>query len=162
MSIENTRGPSGLTSTGSDPDLKPNYLKFSTPNVGMSNIGQWLKSLRLHKYIGHLANMSYDEMMSITEDYLQSLSVTKGASHKLALCIEKLKERYATLVQLEQDFISGKIQLKTVLEELASIVLTPMKPADDSSPNNVARKFLCVLELGEFFFFFFLIGEFLN
>lgn len=147
LSIENPR--SSMISSDSDSrldDIKPNYLKFSSPNCGMSNIGQWLKSLRLHKYIELFKNITYESMMEITEEFLQELGVTKGASHKLALCIEKLKDREANLTRIEQDLLGGQFKLNFAIEELAGIVLTPMKPVD-SVLENVAFKFLRVIDL---------------
>ena len=154
LSIEHHRG--SLTNSGSDTrldDFKPNYIKFQTRNVGMSNIGLWLKSLRLHKYIDLFKNMTYEDMMQITEEYLQSLGVTKGASHKLALCIEKLKDRCQHLTKMEQDLINGQLKLQAAVEELANIVLTPMKPIElvntASGEDNVAFSFLKVIDLGK-------------
>lgn len=148
LSIESPRN--SLTSSESETrldDLKPNYLKFTTHNIGMSNIGQWLKSLRLHKYIGLFTNMTYEDMLEITEEYLQNLGVTKGASHKLALCIQKLKERFSSLSNMEAELLDNAASPSAVIEQLASIVLTPMKPVDSLSSNNVAGKFLQVLDL---------------
>lgn len=154
LSIEHSRG--ALTTSGSDTRLdefKPNYIKFQTRNLGMSNIGLWLKSLRLHKYIELFKNMTYEEMLQISEEFLQSLGVTKGASHKLALCIEKLKERNNHLTKMEQDLLTGQLKLQSAVEELTNIVLTPMKPIEavntSAGEENVALKFLKVLDLGK-------------
>jgi len=62
-------------------------------------------------------NMTYEEMLLITEDFLQSVGVTKGASHKLALCIDKLKERAHILNRVEQELLSGQMKLSTAVEE---------------------------------------------
>ena len=154
LSIEHQR--SGLTNSGSDTRLdefKPNYIKFQTRNVGMSSIGLWLKSLRLHKYIELFKNMTYEEMLQISEEFLQSLGVTKGASHKLALCIEKLKERPLHLAKMEQDLMTGQLKVQAAVEELANIVLTPMKPIEMVNPSageeNVALRFLKVVDLSK-------------
>lgn len=146
---------SSLTSSGSDTrldDFKPNYAKCTPHNVGMSNIGQWLKSLRLHKYVWLFSNITYDQMLDITEEYLQNLNVTKGARHKLVVCIQKLKERHGVLVQLEKDVMQNLVTMPFVLEELTSIVLTPMKPVEHFNKHDVGGQFLKVLNLGEFFF----------
>ncbi|XP_039966692.1 protein Smaug isoform X2 [Bactrocera tryoni] len=152
LSIEHQRG--GLANSGSDTrldDFKPGYIKFQSRNLGMSNIGLWLKSLRLHKYIDLFKNMTYEDMLCITEEYLQGLGVTKGASHKLAICIEKLKERTNHLSRLEEDLVNGQIKLQTVVEDLASMVLSPMKPIETgdggANEDNVAHKFLKVLDI---------------
>ncbi|XP_075164206.1 sterile alpha motif domain containing protein 4 smaug isoform X2 [Haematobia irritans] len=150
LSIEHHRG--SLTNSGSDTrldDFKPNYIKFQTRNVGMSSIGLWLKSLRLHKYIELFKNMTYEDMLQISEEYLQSLGVTKGASHKLALCIEKLKERSNHLAKMEHELLNGQLKLQAAVEELANIVLTPMKPIElvAAGDDNVALMFLKIVDL---------------
>lgn len=65
-------------------------------------MGTWLKALRLHKYIWLFAQLSYDEMLALTEEKLEAAGVTKGARHKIILSIRKLKDRYNTLCQLEE------------------------------------------------------------
>lgn len=155
LSMESPR--SSITSSGSETrldDFKPNYLKFTSHNVGMSNIGQWLKSLRLHKYVWLFSNISYEQMLDITEGYLENLGVTKGARHKLVLCLQKLNERFNMLSQFEKDILTGQLCLTNVMEELTNTVLTPMKPVDQFAKEDVAGQFLKVVDLGEFFFFF--------
>ncbi|SPP85370.1 protein Smaug isoform X2 [Drosophila guanche] len=150
LSIEHQRG--AMANSGSDTRLdefKPGYIKFQTRNVGMSGIGLWLKSLRLHKYIELFKNMTYEEMLMITEDFLQSVGVTKGASHKLALCIDKLKERAHILSRVEQELHTGQMKLSAAVEELTHIVLTPMKPVEAMGPpeENIGHRFLKVIDL---------------
>uniref|UniRef100_A0A182KF29 Protein Smaug n=1 Tax=Anopheles christyi TaxID=43041 RepID=A0A182KF29_9DIPT len=153
LTMESPR--SSLASSGSDTQLD-DYKQGSglmklyggQPNIGMSSIAHWLKSLRLHKYVWLFSNLTYEKMLGITEEYLQSLGVTKGARHKLAICIQKLKERFGTLLQLEKDLIGGqKAQLGTVLEELTNIVLTPMKPIAMDQTEDIAGQFVKVLDL---------------
>lgn len=62
----------------------------------------WLKSLRLHKYSHIFTDITYDEMLNLTEEYLVKKEVTKGARNKIILCIQKIKERKNTLIQLEK------------------------------------------------------------
>jgi len=116
----------------------------------MSHIGVWLKSLRLHKYFWLFSNMSYEQMMDMTEEYLENLGVTKGARHKLVLCIQKLAERVPLLKQIEKELIDGSRPLKSGLDELANIVLTPMKPIN-SVPNDedTATHVMRVLDVGK-------------
>lgn len=143
---------SSLTSSGSDTrldDFKPKYTKFSPHNIGMGNIGQWLKSLRLHKYVWLFSNITYDQMMDISEEYLQTLNVTKGARHKLVLCIQKLKERHGLLCQVEKDLLANKLPISTALDELTNIVLTPIKPVENFNKQDVGGQFLRVLNLGK-------------
>ncbi|XP_053664372.1 protein Smaug [Anopheles marshallii] len=153
LTMESPR--SSLASSGSDTQLD-DYKQGSglmklyggQPNIGMSSIAHWLKSLRLHKYVWLFSNLTYDKMLGITEEYLQNLGVTKGARHKLAICIQKLRERYGTLLQLEKDLIAGqKAQLGIVLEELTNIVLTPMKPIGMDQTEDIAGQFVKVLDL---------------
>ncbi|XP_032589945.1 protein Smaug isoform X2 [Drosophila grimshawi] len=154
LSIEHHRNNNNnntLANSTSDPrldDFKPSYIKFQTRNVGMSGIGLWLKSLRLHKYIELFKNMTYEEMLQISEEFLQSVGVTKGASHKLALCIEKLKERSHILGKVEQELHTGQMKISTAIEELTNIVLTPMKPLESlSGEENIGLRFLKVIDL---------------
>lgn len=49
-------------------DLKSNAF-YEYP--GMSMVAQWLKNLRLHKYVWLFNNVSYEEMMAMDEEYLE-------------------------------------------------------------------------------------------
>ena len=62
----------------------------------------WLKSLRLHKYSHIFTDITYEQMLGLTEDYLDKKDVTKGARNKILLCIQKIKERKTLLLQLEK------------------------------------------------------------
>lgn len=121
---------------------------ISDKSVSICNIGQWLKSLRLHKYIYLFSQKTYEQMLEITEENL--MNVTKGARHKLVNCIQKLKERYGVLCQIEKDLHCGQITMGKALEELSNIVLTPMKPIEPFNKQDVASQFFIVLELGEY------------
>ena len=72
------------------------------------DIPMWLKSLRLHKYAHIFTDVTYEEMMSFGDDYLDKQGVTKGARNKILLCIQKLKDRKETLEQLEKVMIFFK------------------------------------------------------
>ncbi|XP_039572466.1 LOW QUALITY PROTEIN: protein Smaug homolog 2 [Passer montanus] len=72
------------------------------------DVPSWLKSLRLHKYAALFAQMSYEEMMTLTERHLETQNVTKGARHKIALSIQKLRERQSVLRALEKVLELGK------------------------------------------------------
>ncbi|XP_053488467.1 protein Smaug homolog 1 isoform X3 [Ictalurus furcatus] len=91
-----------------------------------SNVPAWLKSLRLHKYAGLFSTLTYDEMMSLTEQQLEAQSVTKGARHKIIISIQKLKERQNMLRSLEKDVLEGG-NLRSPLQELHYIIGTPIK-----------------------------------
>lgn len=145
-------GISTLNFGGSDISMldesKPICQSPQHHHIGMSNIGQWLKSLRLHKYVFLFSQRTYEQMLDITEEHLQS--VTAGARHKLVNCIQKLKERYGYLCQVEKDLLCGQISIGEALVELPNIVLTPMKPIEPFNKQDVASQFLKVLDLSEF------------
>uniref|UniRef100_A0A1Q3EVP2 Protein Smaug n=1 Tax=Culex tarsalis TaxID=7177 RepID=A0A1Q3EVP2_CULTA len=157
LTMESPR--SSLTSSGSETrldDFKQHHhmmkMYGTAPNVGMASIAHWLKSLRLHKYVWLFSNLTYEQMMEMTEEYLASLGVTKGARHKLVLCIQKLRERYVTMVRLEKELLAAgsvgsKAQLGAVFEELTNIVLTPMKPVGSDPKEDIGTQFLKLLDL---------------
>uniref|UniRef100_A0A8L0DNS7 Protein Smaug homolog 1 n=1 Tax=Oncorhynchus mykiss TaxID=8022 RepID=A0A8L0DNS7_ONCMY len=103
----------------------------------MRDVPAWLKSLRLHKYAALFSTMTYDEMMSLTEQQLESQNVTKGARHKIVISIQKLKERQKMLRCLEKDVLEGG-NLRGPLAELHQMILTPIKAvaSDESSPSS--------------------------
>ncbi|KAK2511259.1 hypothetical protein Q9966_016679 [Columba livia] len=80
---------------------------FQEDGSGMKDVPSWLKSLRLHKYAALFSQMTYEEMMTLTERHLESQNVTKGARHKIALSIQKLRERQSVLRALEKDILEG-------------------------------------------------------
>uniref|UniRef100_A0A4W4DPX8 SAM domain-containing protein n=1 Tax=Electrophorus electricus TaxID=8005 RepID=A0A4W4DPX8_ELEEL len=91
-----------------------------------TDVPTWLKSLRLHKYASLFSQMSYEEMMVLTEQHLESQNVTKGARHKIALSIQKLRERQSVLKSLEKDILEGG-NVRNALQELQQIIITPIK-----------------------------------
>ncbi|XP_028920609.1 protein Smaug homolog 2 isoform X1 [Ornithorhynchus anatinus] len=99
---------------------------FQEDGSGMKDVPSWLKSLRLHKYAALFSQMSYEDMMTLTEQHLESQNVTKGARHKIALSIQKLRERQSVLKSLEKDVLEGG-NLRSALQELQQIILTPIK-----------------------------------
>jgi PHAT/SAM domain (Sterile alpha motif) len=151
LSMESSRN--ALVTSGSETHLdKMGHVRYAnnSQHLGMGHIGVWLKSLRLHKYFWLFSNMSYEQMLEMTEEYLESLGVTKGARHKLVLCIQKLGERVLLLEQIEKELMDGTRPLKNGLDELTNIILTPMKPIN-SVPNekDVATHVMRVLDCGE-------------
>ncbi|NWX08216.1 SMAG2 protein, partial [Caloenas nicobarica] len=90
------------------------------------DVPSWLKSLRLHKYAALFSQMTYEEMMTLTERHLESQNVTKGARHKIALSIQKLRERQSVLRALEKDILEGG-NVWSALQELQQILVTPIK-----------------------------------
>ncbi|XP_010890653.1 protein Smaug homolog 1 isoform X3 [Esox lucius] len=150
----NTVGTGGSSNTIFPLDYCPGMAqrppKQHPGPLGASRVGQggssqlyndvpaWLKSLRLHKYASLFSTMTYDEMMSLTEQQLESQNVTKGARHKIVISIQKLKERQNMLRCLEKDVLEGG-NLRAPLAELHQMILTPIKAVaggDDSSPSS--------------------------
>lgn len=155
LSMESSRTP--LMSCGSETRLDKlvqMQINNNLHQTGMSNIAVWLKSLRLHKYLWLFTNMTYEHMMEITEDYLENLGVTKGARHKLVLCIQKLSERVGQLKQIEKELMEGTKPLKFGLDELTNVVLTPMKPINSvPCEKDVAAHVMRVLDCGKLFLY---------
>lgn len=59
--------------TGSETRLDDLRSNNFTEHPGMSTVAQWLKSLRLHKYVWLFTNITYEQMMAIDEKYLEKL-----------------------------------------------------------------------------------------
>uniref|UniRef100_A0A8D3BNV5 SAM domain-containing protein n=1 Tax=Scophthalmus maximus TaxID=52904 RepID=A0A8D3BNV5_SCOMX len=122
--------------------------KSPSSSTSPPDVPAWLKSLRLHKYASLFSQMTYEEMMILTEHHLESQNVTKGARHKIALSIQKLRERQSVLKSLEKDILEGG-NLRNALQELQLIIITPIKaysppsaaqPAGDTSSLSEATK----------------------
>ncbi|KAM6981362.1 protein Smaug homolog 1 isoform 3-T3 [Aplochiton taeniatus] len=107
---------------------------LGTGGGGNTNVPAWLKSLRLHKYAALFSTMTYDEMMSLTEQQLESQNVTKGARHKIVISIQKLRERQNLLRCLEKDVLEGG-SLRAPLQELHQMILTPIKAWGGEEPS---------------------------
>uniref|UniRef100_A0A8B9ZEJ1 SAM domain-containing protein n=1 Tax=Anas platyrhynchos TaxID=8839 RepID=A0A8B9ZEJ1_ANAPL len=138
---------SSVASSGSEQTEEPpgGRNTFQEDGSGMKDVPSWLKSLRLHKYAALFSQMTYEEMMTLTEHHLESQNVTKGARHKIALSIQKLRERQSVLKALEKDILEGG-NLWTALQELQQIMVTPIKafrpppapPANTGAPPDAA------------------------
>ena len=50
------------------------------PPFFSTDVPSWLKSLRLHKYAALFSQMSYEEMMTLTEQHLESQVKPRGPS----------------------------------------------------------------------------------
>uniref|UniRef100_A0A3B5LQU7 SAM domain-containing protein n=1 Tax=Xiphophorus couchianus TaxID=32473 RepID=A0A3B5LQU7_9TELE len=143
--------PDKSLSSSTSPAGQNGHMPFpgglSSPISGNGNntdVPAWLKSLRLHKYASLFSQMTYEEMMILTEQHLESQNVTKGARHKIALSIQKLRERQSILKSLEKDILEGG-NLRNALQELQQIITTPIKaysppsaaqPISDTSTNS--------------------------
>ncbi|XP_022603742.1 protein Smaug homolog 1 isoform X2 [Seriola lalandi dorsalis] len=112
-----------------------------TGGGGNTNVPAWLKSLRLHKYAALFSTMTYDEMMSLTEDQLEAQKVTKGARHKIVISIQKLKERQNLLRSLEKDVLEGS-NLRAPLQELHQMIMTPIKAFSGGEEASLQRPLL--------------------
>ncbi|KAM9853363.1 protein Smaug homolog 2 [Aulostomus maculatus] len=125
---------SSVASSGSEQteDQGSTRNTFQEDGSGMKDVPAWLKSLRLHKYASLFSQMTYEEMMILTEQHLESQNVTKGARHKIALSIQKLRERQSVLKSLEKDILEGG-NLRNALQELQQIIITPIKAYSTAS-----------------------------
>uniref|UniRef100_A0A4W6EHL5 Protein Smaug homolog 1 n=1 Tax=Lates calcarifer TaxID=8187 RepID=A0A4W6EHL5_LATCA len=112
-----------------------------TGGGGNTNVPAWLKSLRLHKYAALFSTMTYDEMMSLTEEQLEAQKVTKGARHKIVISIQKLKERQNLLRSLEKDVLEGS-NLRAPLQELHQMIMTPIKAFSGGEEASLQRPLL--------------------
>uniref|UniRef100_A0A665WW11 Protein Smaug homolog 1 n=1 Tax=Echeneis naucrates TaxID=173247 RepID=A0A665WW11_ECHNA len=114
---------------------------FHEEGSGMKDVPAWLKSLRLHKYAALFSTMTYDEMMSLTEEQLEAQKVTKGARHKIVISIQKLKERQNLLRSLEKDVLEGS-NLRAPLQELHQMIMTPIKSFSGGEEASLQRPLL--------------------
>ncbi|GFS25345.1 protein Smaug homolog 1-like [Elysia marginata] len=130
-------------SGGSDSQLhlledgpQPTRDSFLEPGSGMREVPVWLKSLRLHKYSYLFKQLSYEEMLGITEDMLEQQSVTKGARHKIYVNIVKLRERQNLLRELEKSVVEEGGSIKGALGEMKTMLNTPIKASP--SPHHAS------------------------
>uniref|UniRef100_A0A8D0DH86 Sterile alpha motif domain containing 4B n=1 Tax=Sander lucioperca TaxID=283035 RepID=A0A8D0DH86_SANLU len=130
---------SSVASSGSEQTEEQGSARntFQEDGSGMKDVPAWLKSLRLHKYASLFSQMTYEEMMILTEQHLESQNVTKGARHKIALSIQKLRERQSVLKSLEKDILEGG-NLRNALQELQQIIITPIKAYSPPSAAQTA------------------------
>lgn len=57
---------------------------FVHVRVHVTDVPAWLKSLRLHKYAALFSTMTYDEMMSLTEEQLEAQVYTDTHTYTLS------------------------------------------------------------------------------
>ncbi|KAB0389216.1 hypothetical protein E2I00_016850 [Balaenoptera physalus] len=90
---------SSVASSGSEQTEEQGSSRntFQEDGSGMKDVPSWLKSLRLHKYAALFSQMSYEEMMTLTEQHLESQDVLEGGN------------------------------LRNALQELQQIIITPIK-----------------------------------
>lgn len=105
----------------------------------MKNIVSWLKSLRLHKYSWVFNNLTYEQMLDLTDESLQAIGITKGARHKLLISIAKLKERSMMLTELETEVMNGG-DLLNALKKLKSVLQSPLQvTAGEDLPSQFVK-----------------------
>jgi hypothetical protein len=92
--------------------------------------------------------MTYDQMMNLTIDQLKEGKITDGACTKILLNIKKLKERETLLQQCLIDIDNGQIDIKTVLQQLNELMLTPIraKQTDQDNDEDLPKLIIQVLE----------------
>lgn len=105
----------------------------------MQDVPGWLKSLRLHKYKLIFSELTYEEMLGLTEQQLEEKNVTKGARHKIIVNIDKLRARQENLVSMEKSIEQeGASGIKQCLNELKAMLSTPMKAFDHDKGTCLA------------------------
>ena len=96
--------------------------------IFLKAIFQWLRALRLHKYIEHFYHFNYDDFLSVTDSKLIELNITLGARKRLLNNIETLNGRCKRLKEIsaliDENFFE---QNESILKELLEISTTPMK-----------------------------------
>ncbi|XP_005108204.2 protein Smaug homolog 1 [Aplysia californica] len=137
---------SSVTSSGSggsdghqEDGPQPMRDSFLEEGSGMREVPVWLKTLRLHKYSYLFRQMTYEEMLSVTEDWLEQQNVTKGARHKIYVSISKLRERQDVLRSLEKNIVDEGGSINSALGKMKEMLNTPIKafnPAQSSLTSN--------------------------
>ncbi|CAL1527783.1 unnamed protein product [Lymnaea stagnalis] len=141
-----TSSGSGGSDSHQDDGPQPSRDSFLEDGSGMREVPVWLKTLRLHKYAYLFRQMTYEEMLSVTEDWLEQQHVTKGARHKIYISIEKLRERQGVLRSLEKNVVDEGGSIKSALGEMKAMLNTPIKSYNPSqsimasSINNPAYR----------------------
>ena len=69
--------------------------------------------------------MTYEEMLGLTEEYLEKKEVTKGARKKIVVCIQKIKDRKKALSQLEKVNLLSFMNLHFIPSCLLCLGSTP-------------------------------------
>eukprot|EP00117_Sycon_ciliatum_P031267 scpid10478/ scgid24489/ Transcriptional enhancer factor TEF-3; M-CAT-binding factor; RTEF-1; TEA domain family member 4; TEF-1 len=104
-----------------------NDNQFPEPRPGMKEVPHWLKGLRLHKYQDLFAEMSYEEMLNLSDETLTRRGVTTGARHKILVSLQRLRTRRETLIHMARD-VENPSRLINVITDLKQLINSPMKP----------------------------------
>ena len=75
-------------------------------------IREWLKSLRLHKYTKMLLEISYEELLQLSDETLEKKNVTMGARGKILKYISHIRDRPNTLKQCARDLTVSRSKKK--------------------------------------------------
>ena len=105
----------------------------------MELVPSWLKLLRLHKYTELIMSLTYEEMMTLTEDKLETQGVTKGARRKIVTNIHKLRDRPRILSEIILHLDREDCNVKKVLMELEILLQSPIKIGIEGSGSCKGR-----------------------
>ena len=83
----------------------------------ITEIREWLKSLRLHKYTKILLELSYEELLQLNDEVLERKNVTLGARGKILKYIGHIKERPRTIKKLGKDIEVRNYQKCLILRQ---------------------------------------------
>lgn len=89
-------------------------------------------------------NLSYGQIINLTESNLEGLGITKGARHKLLLSIAKLRDRGQMLTELETEIMNGS-DLLAALKKLKMALQTPLQL---TAGENLLAQFVKVMGKG--------------
>ncbi|XP_074786900.1 protein Smaug homolog 2-like [Athene noctua] len=140
---------SSVASWGSEQTEEPAGSRntFKEEGSGMKDVPSWLKSLGLQKYTALFSQMTYEEMMTLTEHCLESQNVPRRVQQRILLSIQNLWERPRILKVVEKHIIAG-CSLWLALQELQKIIVTPIKASNAAAPvpyGDIPRLFTRVM-----------------
>ena len=82
-----------------------------------TDIREWLKSLRLHKYTKLILEYTYEEFLDLTDETLEKRNVTLGARGKIIKNIGLVKYRPQKLKEMAKELeviFKSSVQKKTL------------------------------------------------
>ncbi|XP_074786901.1 uncharacterized protein LOC141972801 isoform X1 [Athene noctua] len=140
---------SSVASWGSEQTEEPagGRNTFEEEGSGMKDVPSWLKSLGLQEYTALFSQMTYEEMMRLTEHHLESQNVPRCARQRILLSIQNLRERRSILRELEKHITAGG-SLWPALQDLQKIIVTPIKASNAAAPvpyGDIPRLFTHVM-----------------
>ncbi|XP_074789430.1 protein Smaug homolog 2-like [Athene noctua] len=140
---------SSVASWGSEQTEEPagGRNTFEEEGSGMKDVPSWLESLGLQEYTALFSQMTYEEMMTLTEHHLESQNVPRGVRQRILLCIQNLRERLRIVRALAKHIIAG-CSLWMVMQELQKIIVTPIKASNAAAPvpyGDIPRLFTRVM-----------------